>query len=212
MCRTQIRQPRVARRLSSSSISGVRHPWRQRQPMLCSSRHTVETATVRRPRHSRAGLLKPYHHRAALSTRFLRKRHEADAVAAPCRMRERRALVAARRAARALTQLVARCIRAPKNDRCRKGHRRIMRTALAIYPPPRTRALQLAKRRPRPRRRLVSLSGRPVGVVLQGASFAAHVGESHRGRRGGSQPLGGRSGISAPTHRPYSLSLVAERP
>ena len=102
MCRTQIRQPRVARRLPSSSISGVRHPWRQRQPMLCSSRHNIETATVRRPRHSRAGLLKPYHRRAALSTRFRRKRQEADVVPTPRRMLERRALAAAAGAARAL--------------------------------------------------------------------------------------------------------------
>ena len=120
--------------------------------MLCSSRHTVETATVRRPRHSRAGLLKPYHHRAALSTRFRRKRHKADAIAAPARMLDHRAFVAAPGAASALTQPIARYFCAPADDGDGARQRRFVLAAVTVHPNPRRRSLQFAQRRPLPRR------------------------------------------------------------
>jgi hypothetical protein len=67
-----------------------------------------------------------------------------------------------------------------------------MLAPLAPQPAPRMAALQLAKRRPRARRRPVLRPRLPVGQIPQAEvmGLAAHDGESHRDRRGGSQPLG----------------------
>jgi hypothetical protein len=79
-----------------------------------------------------------------------RKRLLADHAVDPTRMAQRRALVAALRAASAAAEPVAGRVRPPADDERRGGHRRAMvaAAALAIDPNPlRGAALQLAERR-----------------------------------------------------------------
>jgi hypothetical protein len=120
-----------------------------------------------------------------------RKRHKADAVAAPARTLKRRALATAAGAACALPQLIARYVRAPTDHRDGARERRMVLAALTVHPDPGCRTLQVTKRRPRPWRRLMPMPGFPIGAIAKAevTGFAAHDGESDKGRRGGSQPL-----------------------
>jgi hypothetical protein len=73
-----------------------------------------------------------------------RKRHEADMFAAPARMLDGRALVAAGSTAGTLPQLVTRYVGAPANYRDSASERRVVLALLAIEPYPSRRALQVA--------------------------------------------------------------------
>jgi hypothetical protein len=115
-----------------------------------------------------------------------RKRQEADVVAAPAWMLKRRALIAASHAPSALAQQVARRIGAPQDDRRRKRYRYLMPAALAVHPPPTTRALQLPERRPRARARFVLRSGLPIGQIPHGQvmGLATHTASQMAAQRG----------------------------
>ena len=85
-----------------------------------------------------------------------------------------------------------------------------MLATFAIEPAPLAiAALQFAKRRPWRDRRPIRLSGRPVGVVLQGASFAAHVGESDGRRRSGNRAP--RDGAEMSALHPIAAATFADR-
>jgi hypothetical protein len=80
---------------------------------------------------------------------FHREQQEADVVAAPSGMLDRRALVAASGAPRTPSKLVTRSVRAPTDHGDSARQRRAVLALLAPYPYPRRRALQVAERRPR---------------------------------------------------------------
>jgi len=80
---------------------------------------------------------------------FHRERQEADIVAGPAGVLDRRALRAARGAAGAASQLIAGSVSAPSDHSDSARQRRVVLARFAVDPYPRRRVLQVAERRPR---------------------------------------------------------------
>jgi transposase InsO family protein len=86
-----------------------------------------------------------------LNRPFRRKRQEADVIAAPSGMLDRCAFVAANGATCTTPQLVARCVRPPRDHGDGARQRCMVLTLFAPHPYPRRRALQVAESWPRSR-------------------------------------------------------------
>ena len=93
--------------------------------------------------------------------------------------------MAAREAARALPELVARCARAPADDRGGQGERCVVQALIAVQPHPARYAVQVAERRSLARGRPMLPPRLPIRRIAQRevTGLAAHDGESH-GRAG----------------------------